>query len=124
MSFWELDNDILIKAVQNDIRILLKTLWKWLSWEIKIKYANGRPEYMIANFESVNNKWIFEKLKKFVGNFWLLAYKKYLGFTKIYWEKLYRYTDKNWWVIISDSEKQEPFNYESKKSLKNNDLNI
>lgn len=97
-SFWEIDSDILTKALQNDIRLLLKNLWEWYNGEIKIKFRNGRPEFMSSQFESINDEWEYEKLKAMVWNFGFVTHKRYWINKKLYGEKIYRYTDKNWWV--------------------------
>jgi hypothetical protein len=97
-SYWNLDSQILIKAVQNDIRLFLNKVDKGFSWEIKINYKNGRPEFMTANFETIEGNSKHDELKKFVWDFWFVAYKRYGHIKKTYWEKLYRYTDKNWQI--------------------------
>ncbi len=113
-SFWKLDDDILIKALQNDIRLLLKTLWEWYNGEIKINFRNGRPEFMTSQFESVNDEWDYEKLKIMVWNFGFLTHKKYWISKKLYGEKIYRYTDKNWWV---EGESWHRMGYVPKKKI-------
>lgn len=118
ISFGEIDDSVLVKALQNDIRLLLKTLGKGFSWDIKISYIDGRPLSMSAKFESKNSRTLFDKIKKFVGNFWLVTYKKYGDLkTNIYWEKLYRYTDKNR-AVTTESDKNIPIDYTHKKTLK------
>lgn len=95
-SFWNLDNDILIKACQNDIRMLLKNFWKGFSWEIKIKYKWWRPESMVASIEYIDNKdknTAYDKLKDFIAWYGFVAYRKFWDYlTRIIWEKLYRYS--------------------------------
>jgi hypothetical protein len=117
-SYWELDNDILIKALQNDIRFFLNTVWPDFSWEIKIIYKSWRPYFMNANFETANNVNTFEMLKKFINNFWFVGHKKY-GDTKttLYWEKIYKYSDKDWITWIED-DGGEIIDYIAKKNLK------
>ena len=118
LSFWELDNDILIKAVQNDIRVLLKDLWESFSWEITIKYNWWRPIAMESKFESSNDEEMFRKIQEFVGKFWFVGHKRYGDCKNIYWEKLYRYTDDSW--VAKDDE----WVYTPKKTLKGKNKNI
>ena len=120
-SFGDIDTDILIKASQNDIRMLLKEFWDWFNGKATLTFRNWRPEFMDIRIESNEaNSWeeSYVKLKEYIWDYWLATHKKYWITKKLYWEKYFRYTDKNW--AADNPEQEVPFKTNiPKKLLKN-----
>lgn len=118
-SFWDIDTDILIKACQNDIRMLLKKFWEWFNGKATITFKNWRPEFMNINIESNENNSStkdFNTLKDYIYEYWFVTHKKYGEKTKkLYGEKYFRYADKN--RAVDDPEEKWPFSNSIPKKL-------
>ncbi len=106
-SFWDMDKDILIKILQNDIRLFLQKVWNNFSWDITISYKSGVPNFMKATFEAINKEsnWnaTYQDFLTFVSDYGIITHKRYGKEKKLYWEKLYRYSDKDWDVDVKGS---------------------
>lgn len=93
ISFWDLDWDILIKACQNNIRVLLQTFAEGFNGEITISYKDGMPHAMKATISSsiLKDENTYNKLKEFVWDYWLATSKRHGEYKHLYGEKYYRY---------------------------------
>lgn len=125
------NKDVLIKILQYDIRRFIQTVGDDFAWELKIKYRNGQPEFMTASFESSskenNDEEKYEEMREFVNWNGFVTHKSYSSEKNmekhLYWEKNYRYSDKDWMVDqpVAWSPMSTPV---MKRTLKNNWNNI
>jgi len=70
ISFGDMDNDIIVKMLQNDIRLFLEKVWTRFSWEIKITYKAWVPKIMVADFQSLDNNAndLYDEFRDFISN--------------------------------------------------------
>lgn len=120
-SFWDADKDVITKMLQNDIRLFLQKVGSRFSWEIKITYRAWVPKAMTADFQSLNGSAndVRDELCGFVSDSWFITHKQYEKEKKLYWEKLYKYSDKDWDANIDEWKKTWIIHTVPKKELKN-----
>lgn len=101
-SYWDLDNDILIKAYQNDLRELVTRFWNGFSGEVKMSYKDWRIKSMTASIEYTekdNKEGVLNTLKDFVAWHWFATRRHFWHTpTTIYAEKIYKHSDDSWYV--------------------------
>lgn len=122
-SYGEIDSDILIKACQNDIRMILNKFGEWFKWEMKIIYKSWCVQYMKIQIESIENNSSeedYKLMKEYVWDYWYVTHQRYWTKSKkLIGEKIFRYSDEERAVLEENSWLSNPT---TKKVWKKNNL--